>query len=112
MPTAPARACSRCRRAVPKGQRCQCHPSWEGSTRGGSTRQWRKIRAAKLRATPICEYVDCRHPATEVDHIMPRAEGGTDDWGNLASLCGEHHREKTAEDSRRGRERQREGGGL
>ena len=39
---------------------------------------------------------------------MPLAEGGTElDWSNLASLCREHHREKTTADAARGKARLR-----
>lgn len=34
--------------------------------------------------------------ATSVDHIIPKAHGGTDDDSNLESLCWECHRAKTA----------------
>ena len=35
--------------------------------------------------------VNCGAPATEVHHIVPRARGGRDVLGNLASLCDECH---------------------
>ena len=34
--------------------------------------------------------------AKEVDHIITKAKGGTDDPDNLQSLCVQCHREKTA----------------
>lgn len=40
-------------------------------------------------------------PATQVDHITPKAKGGTDDLTNLQSLCDACHRRKTAEDNGR-----------
>lgn len=109
MPSAPPRTCSRCRRSVPKGQRCPCRPAWEGSTRPNDTAAWQKLRAAKMRANPVCEYPDCRHPAVAVDHIVPLAEDLSRryDWANLQSLCAPHHAEKTAQDSRRGKTRPR-----
>jgi 5-methylcytosine-specific restriction protein A len=36
--------------------------------------------------------------ATEVDHVIPRALGGTDDSSNLASLCTPCHRRKSLRD--------------
>lgn len=38
-------------------------------------------------------------PATQVDHIIPKAKGGTDDPENLQAICDECHAEKTSEDS-------------
>lgn len=40
--------------------------------------------------------VICSRPATVVDHIRPRALGGTDSPSNLQSLCTPHSRQKTA----------------
>lgn len=40
--------------------------------------------------------------APEVDHIVPHAEGGTDEDTNLEAICSQHHRAKTAEESKRG----------
>ena len=34
-------------------------------------------------------------PATEVDHILPLADGGTDDLGNLQAINRECHARKT-----------------
>lgn len=35
-------------------------------------------------------------PAHEVDHKIPKAQGGTDDEPNLEAICTECHRAKTA----------------
>jgi hypothetical protein len=35
-------------------------------------------------------------PATDVDHILPRRAGGSDEHGNLQSLAHGHHSRKTA----------------
>jgi 5-methylcytosine-specific restriction protein A len=37
--------------------------------------------------------------ATEVDHIVPKAKGGTDELTNLQAICGECHKDKTIKDS-------------
>jgi 5-methylcytosine-specific restriction protein A len=34
-------------------------------------------------------------PATQVDHIKPKAQGGTDDLENLQAVCGPCHHAKT-----------------
>jgi 5-methylcytosine-specific restriction endonuclease McrA len=37
----------------------------------------------------------CGQPATDVDHIVSRAAGGSDDHANLQSLAHGHHSRKT-----------------
>jgi 5-methylcytosine-specific restriction endonuclease McrA len=53
------------------------------------------MSAAILRSRPDCEWTEavlpCGERATTVDHITPRAEGGTDDPSNLRALCRPHH---------------------
>ena len=41
----------------------------------GSTTRWRNLRAEKLARQPLCEWAQCREPATEVDHIKPLKNG-------------------------------------
>ena len=41
------------------------------------------------------------YPATQVDHITPKAKGGTDDMGNLEAICAECHAIKTAAENGR-----------
>jgi 5-methylcytosine-specific restriction enzyme A len=45
------------------------------------------------------------------DHVVPLAEGGADDVSNLAPLCRDCNRIKTAEEAKRGRERSKRPGG-
>ena len=40
-------------------------------------------------------------PANQVDHIVPRAKGGTDDLSNLQSICEPCHKLKTIQDNGR-----------
>lgn len=70
----------------------------------GSTRQWRNQRQRALtRDNGQC--VDCGDTATEVDHILGKSEGGTDDLHNLRSLCGSCHDVYTREQIKRGKAR-------
>lgn len=61
------------------------------STARGYDARWQKLRNAKLRDEPLCrihlEILDKIVAAETVDHIVPKAKGGTDDWDNLQSLC-------------------------
>lgn len=47
----------------------------------------------------------CAGKATEVDHILPVSEGGTDDLANLRAVCAPCHRVKSLAEARRARER-------
>ena len=63
---------------------------------------WSKLRLVILRRDLyLCQ--PCRRegrptPAAAVDHIKPKAKGGTDDHDNLQGICLEHHKAKSATD--------------
>ena len=59
-----------------------------------------------MREEPLCADPFCLHAnngevvaVTEVDHIVPKREGGTDEESNLQALCKSCHSRKTAEES-------------
>lgn len=59
---------------------------------------WDRLRARVLATEPLCRH--CRAKgrvtvATQVDHIRPKAQGGTDDLGNVQPLCRPCHEAKT-----------------
>lgn len=61
-------------------------------------RNWPEIRAAVLREEPhcrACARLGLSQPSVEVDHIIARAHGGSDDRSNLQGLCGPCHAAKT-----------------
>lgn len=68
----------------------------------GYGRAWEFRRKRILvRDRYLCQ--DCRRrgigiKAESVDHIIPKAHGGTDDDDNLESLCWPCHRRKTAKE--------------
>ena len=70
-----------------------------------STARWQKLRAATLRAEPLCRGCRARGrimAAVEVDHIVPVAMGGAKwDRANLQPLCEPCHKEKTGRDQGR-----------
>lgn len=79
-------------------------------TRRGYDARWRRLRQMFLAQHPLCADPYRIHakqdelvPATEVDHIKPKRDGGMDDWNNLQALCKPCHSQKTAiEDGRWG----------
>lgn len=65
---------------------------------------WDKLRRRILeRDFHLCQCPACRGgeirvtPATEVDHITPKAQGGTDDETNLRAVNSECHKRITQE---------------
>jgi 5-methylcytosine-specific restriction protein A len=62
---------------------------------------WPAIRARVLAEEPRCRM--CGQPATEVDHALPLAMGGSHDRSNLRALCHDDHKAVTAAIPRRRR---------
>lgn len=66
--------------------------------------QWRKLRHRRITEEPLCRHCSIAGyitPAAQVDHIIPRADGGKDEWENTQSLCLPCHQAKTAQEQRR-----------
>jgi 5-methylcytosine-specific restriction protein A len=90
-------------------QRQKEHDARRGSAASrGYGHRWRKLRKMFLRSHPLCADPFGVHAergelvaATEVDHIVSRARGGTDAWDNLQALCKPCHSRKTAQEDRR-----------
>jgi 5-methylcytosine-specific restriction protein A len=82
----------------------------ESAARRGYGARWRRLRKMFLSAHPLCADPYGHHAArneivvaTEVDHVVPKKQGGSDAWENLQSLCKSCHSRKTAlEDGRWG----------
>ena len=106
MPQRPIRPCaiSSCPGRAAHGKYCATHASYKQLSRQPDTRpsaaargydaKWRYIRAQFLKAHSQC--VVCGEQATEVDHVVPLADGGTHQWSNLQAMCKTHHSQKTA----------------
>lgn len=63
---------------------------------------WDKLRKRILADEPLCRA--CMEQgrvtaASHVDHITPKAQGGTDAPANLQALCKQCHQDKTTRDS-------------
>lgn len=114
MPTAAPRPCPHpgCGVLVRDGSgRCANHPkagSFADKKRGnrherGYGNDWTKLRNVIMRRDSylcqVCLAVGRVTPAHAVDHIVPKANGGTDDPNNLQSICKPCHTTKTAVES-------------
>ena len=105
MPTKPKRPCSYpgCPRLT-DGRYCEEHQKltdrqYEKYGRGYDSKKryghaWEKVRSRFIHAHPLCEECLKAGRYTEavlVHHILPIAEGGTHEEGNLMSLCASCH---------------------
>jgi len=76
--------------------------TWKKRDTQYNTAAWKKLRLQVLKRDGwIC--VECRKrdritAATDVDHITPKAKGGTDTMENLRAVCRTCHFEKSAAD--------------
>lgn len=67
--------------------------------------EWDRLRKEILeRDQHLCRCRTCREAglvkvATEVDHIVPKAKGGTDEPSNLQAINRECHKRKTIEEN-------------
>ncbi|WP_392552913.1 HNH endonuclease signature motif containing protein [Orbus wheelerorum] len=70
---------------------------------------WDKLRGRILKRDKyLCQCEECKRfhfikPATEVDHIIPKAHGGNDSLSNLRAINKECHKRKTARERLNGR---------
>ncbi len=83
--------------------------SWQHDSKRGNRHQrgygtlWDKMRAAVLMRDnylcQVCKANGYQTPATEVDHILSKAHGGTDEPTNLQAICTQCHQHKTAKEN-------------
>jgi 5-methylcytosine-specific restriction enzyme A len=96
----PSRVCPQpgCPRLLGPRERCPDHTPAPFDT---STYRTRRAIPEALRRRILerdnrtCQV--CGQPATDVDHVVPRAGGGTDTPSNLIALCTPCHRRKTSQ---------------
>jgi 5-methylcytosine-specific restriction protein A len=97
---------------VPSGQkRCPAHTEptalgWRQDETRIRGRKLQKLRKALFQREPLCRVCKAEGRvtlATIRDHIVPLAEGGTDDDTNIQPLCRAHSDVKTQREAQRGR---------
>lgn len=118
VPVAAPRPCTKpgCSSYATQYGRCDKHQriGWQTDRRRGSRHErgygnrWQKLRAAVLmRDDYLCKCGECQESglpreAHEVDHVVPKAQGGTDRLDNLQAINRECHRRKTLQERREG----------
>jgi len=109
--------CSQCHVLVTDGtSRCAAHKVVAGSfadERRGTRQErgygaaWDRIRVRVMRRDgglcQVCKGQGLLVEAKEVDHVVPKAQGGTDVDANLQAICTPCHRAKTAREAGAGR---------
>lgn len=119
MPNSAPRGCKHtgCKQLVKSGERyCDEHRpahAWADRRESASARgygwRWQQTRKRILRRDvglcQVCKAAGRLRPATAVDHIVPKEEGGTDDDDNLQAICAACHTAKTGREAARGRGR-------
>lgn len=109
----PARKCtaSLCDQDAGAGGYCMKHarPAWTETPRirGSKLQRLRKQLFDRFPLCVMCQAVGRVTMATIRDHVVPLAEGGTDDEGNVQALCQSCSDLKTAAEQNRGRLRVR-----
>ncbi|USD68125.1 HNH endonuclease [Vibrio sp. SCSIO 43136] len=87
------------------------HTGWETHQAGRSRHErgygsgWDRLKRIILKRDKhlcqLCLQKGRAVIATDVDHILPKSQGGTDDETNLQALCKRCHRSKTATERRK-----------
>lgn len=71
----------------------------QSATERGYGYEWQKLRAQAMRRDhwlcQPCQRKGRATPATECDHITPKANGGTDALDNVQAICKPCHKAKT-----------------
>lgn len=116
MPKMPPRPCTKpgCTKYATKKGRCDDHQvkGWVGKGSGASRGYgyaWGRLKEKILRRDGYLCQISLEKgrvvAATEVDHIVPKSKGGTDDPENLRAVSKHEHDLKTKREAKEGRRR-------
>ena len=84
-----------------KGRKANSYEARRGSSAAnGYGGDWQKLRPIIITRDRHCQWPGCRDLIEEIDHIIPKAEGGDDHHNNVQGLCFRHHAIKTLIDKR------------
>lgn len=114
MPRAPKKCANAdCEERVQGRTYCKTHTpmNWEAKPRYATAehRAWRKQVLARAKGQCELRYQGCTHRATEADHTIPTAEGGTTTLDNGKAACAPCHQKKTQQEALRGKQRAKQG---
>lgn len=109
MPRAP-KQCAKCDTRVIGKPYCKTHtpidwPTGNSRTATAEHKAWRKQVLARAKGVCQIHGTTCTYRATEADHILPVAEGGTTTLDNGQAACPPCHRRKTLIEAKRGKQR-------
>lgn len=96
---------NRCRKdGCTNYQPCAAHPKgWGSSASRPLPSDWKaRVRRVKQFSSMTCYICGAYSPDGQVDHVVPRAEGGLDDYSNYEWICPADHKIKSQEESKRG----------
>ena len=107
MPKMPPRPCThaRCRQYQTKDGRCDKHQREPWATdksrhERGYGNAWDKLRKKVLERDhylcKVCDNSGILTKGNQVDHILNKKRGGSDDMGNLQTICEPCHNAKTS----------------
>lgn len=121
-PQKPPMPCQRMAMGCPHLRPCPVHGArrpWEqrlSRQARGYGAAWERIRPPVLREEPRCRWGSlpdepgpCWADSTTVDHIVPKAHGGTDERANLRGLCREHQQRKAGREGQNAKTRGEQG---
>jgi 5-methylcytosine-specific restriction enzyme A len=105
----------RCPKLARAGSRCREHAREYERARPSRLRGRRlqELRRQVFAEQPVCAICAATRPwhlqdmSSELDHVVPLSQGGTDERSNLRGLCGEHHAAKTCVSDGGGSDRRR-----